>query len=186
MEQLCQRQCLKVRELERPFRNEQLAPATTPKVPAADQRTVSGASMPEGIRIEQLSCFAAIPPSDLDQRRAVFESKLDRVSKQLVIVMACVAVAIAAGVFWLLRTRDSEFPLIYNPASFVSAEEIRLIEQVVRGRGERYVVSINIVSTNKAGATTGHGSHRARSGRTYDLSRTAGGWRIDAVEEWKN
>jgi hypothetical protein len=31
--------------------------------------------MPEGIRIEQLSSFSAIPPSDLDQRRAVVESK---------------------------------------------------------------------------------------------------------------
>ena len=107
-------------------------------------------------------------------------------SKPLVILIACVVLAIAAGTFWFLRARDSEFPLIYNPASFVSAEEIHQIEQLVRDRGERYVVSINIVNTNKAGATTGHGSHRPRSGRTYDLGRTANGWRIDAVEEWKN
>ena len=85
-----------------------------------------------------------------------------------------------------LSARDREFPLIYNPASFVSAEEIRQIEQLVRDRGERYVVSINIVSTNKAGATTGRGSHRPRSGRKYNLTRTIDGWRIDAVEEWKN
>ena len=107
-------------------------------------------------------------------------------NKPTLVVVAFVALAIAVGVFWFLRARDSEFPLVYNPASFVSTDEIRQIEQLVRDRGERYVVSINIVSTNKAGATTGHGSHRPRSGRTYDLSRTADGWRIDSVEEWKN
>jgi hypothetical protein len=107
-------------------------------------------------------------------------------NKTIVFVGTCVVLAIAAGAFWFLRIRDSEFPFIYNPASFVSVEEIRQIEQLVRDRGERYVVSINIVSTNKAGATTGHGSHRPRSGRKYDFSRTAEGWRIDAVEEWKN
>ncbi|MEJ0088941.1 MAG: hypothetical protein WDM80_04195 [Limisphaerales bacterium] len=82
--------------------------------------------------------------------------------------------------------RDSQFPYIYNPAGFVSDAEIHQIEQLVRDRGERYLVSINIVNTNKAGATTGHGSLRPNSGRSYDLSRTAEGWRIDAVEEWKN
>ena len=107
-------------------------------------------------------------------------------SKPLVVLTACVLLAIVAGAFWFLRARDGEFPLIYNPASFVSAEEIHQIEQLIRDRGERYVVSINIVSTNKAGATTRHGSHRPRSGRTYDLIRTPDGWRIDAVEVWKN
>ncbi len=107
-------------------------------------------------------------------------------SKPIIVVIACVVLAILAGVFWFLRVRDSEFPLIYNPANFVSTEEIHQIEQLVRDRGERYIVSINIVNSNKAGATTGHGSHRPRSGRSYDLSRTPAGWRIDAVEEWKN
>ena len=103
-----------------------------------------------------------------------------------ILIAAAVALAILASGFWFWRSRDSKFPLIYNPANFVSAEEIHQIEQLVRDRGERYVVSINIVNTNKAGATTGHGSHRPRSGRSYDLSRTANGWRVDSVEEWKN
>jgi hypothetical protein len=107
-------------------------------------------------------------------------------SKPKIFATVIVAVVVSAGAFWFLRDRNSEFPIIYNPAGFVSAEEIQQIEQLVRDRGERYVVSINIVSTNKAGATTGHGGHRPNAGRTYDLSRSAAGWKIDAVEEWKN
>ena len=107
-------------------------------------------------------------------------------SKAILIALTCVILALTAGAWWFLKTRDSEFPHIYNPANFVSAEEIHQIEQLVRNKGERYVVSINIVSTNKAGATTGHGTHRPRSGRKYDLSRAGGEWRIDSVEEWKN
>jgi hypothetical protein len=107
-------------------------------------------------------------------------------NKPILVVVALAALAIGVGVFWFLRARDSEFPIIYNPASFVSVDEIQKIEQLVRDRGERYVVSINIVSTNKAGATTGHGTHRPRSGRKYDISRTPDGWKIDSVEEWKN
>jgi hypothetical protein len=107
-------------------------------------------------------------------------------SKPILIALVGVALAIVVGGLWFWGTRDSKFPVIYNPANFVSAEEIHQIEQLIRARGERYIVSINIVNTNKAGATTGHGSHRPRSGRSYDLSRTANGWRIDSVEEWKN
>jgi hypothetical protein len=108
-------------------------------------------------------------------------------SKLTFIIIGCVVLAaVAAGMVWFLKYRDADFPYIYNPADFVSAEEIRQIEQVVRGKGEHYLVSINIVSTNKAGATTGHGSLRPRSGRKYSLDRTVDGWRIDAVEEWKN
>ena len=107
-------------------------------------------------------------------------------SKPTLVVVALVALVIGIGVLWFFKVRDSDFPLIYNPASFVSTEEIRKIEQLVRERGERYVVSINIVSTNRAGATTGDGSHRPRSGRKYDVRRTADGWKIDSVDEWKN
>ena len=107
-------------------------------------------------------------------------------TKPALIIVVFVVLVIVAGAFWFFRVRDSQFPYIYNPASFVSDAEIRQIEQLVRDRGERYLVSINIVNTNKAGATTGHGSLRPSSGRSYDLSRTADGWRIDAVAEWKN
>jgi len=108
-------------------------------------------------------------------------------TKLTFIIVGCVVLAaVAVGTVWFFKYRDADFPYIYNPADFVSAEEIRQIEQAVRAKGERYLVSINIVSTNKAGATTGHGSLRPRSGRKYSLGRTADGWRIDAVEEWKN
>ena len=103
-----------------------------------------------------------------------------------IIIGSVILAAFATVAVWFFKYRDADFPYIYNPANFVSAEEIRQIEQVVRGKGERYLVSINIISTNKAGATTGHGSLRPRSGRTYSLDRTADGWRIDAVEEWNN
>ena len=111
-------------------------------------------------------------------------------TKPTLITVVVVFLVIVAGAFWFFRARDSQsdsqFPYIYNPANFVSDAEIHQIEQLVRDRGERYLVSINIVNTNKAGATTGHGSLRPSSGRSYDLSRTAEGWRIDNVEEWKN
>jgi hypothetical protein len=107
-------------------------------------------------------------------------------SKPTLVVAALIALVIGVACFGFLGARDSGFPLVYNPASFVSPDEIRQIEQLVRNRGERYVVSINIVSTNKAGATTGHESYRPRSGRKYDVRRTADGWKIHSVEEWKN
>jgi hypothetical protein len=108
-------------------------------------------------------------------------------SKPSLIIIGCIVVAvIAVSAVWFFKYRDTDFPYIYNPANFVSEEEIRQIEQVVRAKGERYLVSINIISTNKAGATTGHGSLRPRSGRKYSLDRSTDGWRIDAVEEWKN
>jgi hypothetical protein len=108
------------------------------------------------------------------------------VNKSVLIIIGCAGLAVAVVAFWFIRQRDSVFPYIYNPASFVSADEISQIEKIVRGRGERYLISINIVNTNKAGATTGHGSLRPRSGRSYSLARTAEGWRIDGIEEWKN
>jgi hypothetical protein len=106
-------------------------------------------------------------------------------NKTILIIISLVALALVTGVFWYLQARDSKFPLIYNPAGFVSPDEIRKIEQLVRDQGERYVVSINIVNTNNAGSTTGHGSHRPQSGRKYDISRTKDGWKIDSVSEWK-
>jgi hypothetical protein len=109
-----------------------------------------------------------------------------RMTKPAIIIGCVVLAAVAAGAVWFFKYRDADFPYIYNPANFVSADEIRQIEQVVRAEGERYLVSINIVSTNKAGATTGHGSLRPRSGRKYLLDRTADGWKIDGVEEWGN
>jgi hypothetical protein len=120
-------------------------------------------------------------------RRVAELGALNCMTKPLLSILGCVVLAaMPVSAVWFFKYRDADFPYIYNPANFVSGEEIRQIERVVRAKGERYLVSINIVSTNKAGATTGHGSLRPRSGRKYSLHRSADGWRIDAVEEWKN
>jgi len=106
--------------------------------------------------------------------------------KTLLVVVGCAALAIVGRTVWSLSHPVVRFPLIYNPASFVSEEEIHQIEQLVRNRGERYLLSINIVNTNKAGVTTAHADSHSRSGRTYNLSRKDTGWAIDSSEEWKN
>jgi hypothetical protein len=71
-------------------------------------------------------------------------------TKPASITIVCVVLVIGAGAIWFLKTRDEEFPYIYNPANFVSTQEIQRMEQLVRDRGERYIVSINIVSTRQA------------------------------------
>ena len=102
------------------------------------------------------------------------------------IIIGCGFSFAVVAVVWLFKNRDTDFPYIYNPAAFVSTEDIRQIEHVVRAKGERYIVSINIISADKAGATTGHGSLRPSCGRRYFIGRTAKEWTIDKVEEWKN
>ena len=82
---------------------------------------------------------------------------------------------------------DSEkFPLIYDPAQVASKEDLEQIEEAVRRQGELYLISINIVSTKTAGATTGSDSFRPSSGKKYHLSKGGEGWKIEKVEAWSN
>jgi len=106
--------------------------------------------------------------------------------KLIVILTACIVLAVAAAL-WFLRTPDRKLPQIYNPAGLVSEAEIHQIEQLVRDKGERSILCILITSTNKADVTTRPDGYEPRRGRAYTVSRTEDGWRIDAVEEvrWK-
>ena len=111
-------------------------------------------------------------------------------TKALIIMaslLACVVIA-----FWLRRAREGsaeagEFPLIYNVANFMSPTELQEVENIMRNRGEQYVMSIAVVSSNNAQVHVGDGTfHRPRSGRVYKVFRTAGKWQVEDIESWKH
>src|SRR5688500_17286108 len=105
-------------------------------------------------------------------------------SKIAFIVVGIILVACAV---WFGKARKAAFPYFYNPGNHaVSEEDVGQIKQLIRDRGEQYLISINVVSANNAGATTGHGSFRPKSGRKYSFVRGEKGWSIEKVEEWKN
>jgi hypothetical protein len=106
----------------------------------------------------------------------------------LVGLLACVVVA----AFWLKRSGEasadaSEFPIIYNVANFMSATELKEVERTVRQRGEQYVISIAVVSSNNAEVHVGDATVvRPSSGRVYKVARTEGSWQIGGIESWKH
>jgi hypothetical protein len=62
-----------------------------------------------------------------------------------------------------------------------SLANIKAIEQLVRGRGERYVISITVKSRDHADVYVGdHDLFEVT--RLYKVARTDGTWRIENVE----
>jgi hypothetical protein len=104
------------------------------------------------------------------------------------VLLACVV----AAVFWLKRsgevsTDPSEFPIIYNVANFMNAAELKEVEGAVRQRGEQYVISIAVVSSNNAEVHVGDATFvRPSSGRVYKVARSEGKWQIGDIESWKH
>jgi hypothetical protein len=104
------------------------------------------------------------------------------------VLLACVVVA----VFLLRRAGEagadpSEFPMIYNVANFMNAAELKEVESAVRQRGEKYVISIAVVSSNNAEVHVGDATLvRPTSGRVYKVARSEGKWQIGDIESWKH
>ena len=103
-------------------------------------------------------------------------------------LLACVFIAM----LWFRGPRQEsgsheEFPLIYNVANFMNAAELKEVEKTIRDRGEQYVISIAVVSSNNAQVHVGDGAFlRPRSGRVYKVARIEGAWQIENVESWKH
>lgn len=108
--------------------------------------------------------------------------------KALSITLAVLA-CIAAVWFGCSRQRvadASEFPIIYNVANFMNTNHLKGVERTVRSRGEDYIISIAVVSSNNAEVHVGDGRFiQPDSGRVYKVSRVQGKWQIDDVESWK-
>ena len=101
-------------------------------------------------------------------------------------------VCFVVGVFWLKRSSGSsadptEFPIMYNVANFMNPAELKEVESTVRQRGEQYVISIAVVSSNNAEVHVGDATLvRPTSGRVYKVARSEGKWQIGDVESWKH
>lgn len=81
-----------------------------------------------------------------------------------------------------LRAGLGHWPMINNQGGALSDADLKVIEQLVRARGERYVIAI--LATGPDRALVGVGDHNVFEGtRGYDLARSKGEWRIEKVEQ---
>ena len=80
-----------------------------------------------------------------------------------------------------LRPGLGHWPMINNAARRLSDADLKAIEQLVRNRGERYVIAIS--DDGRGGAFVGVGDHDLfESPRRYELERADGTWLIKKVE----
>lgn len=79
-----------------------------------------------------------------------------------------------------LRPGLGHWPMINNQRGLSDAD-LKTIEQLVRDRGERYVIAISADSRDRAFVGVGDHDHYEGT-RRYNLVRTEGGWRIEKVE----
>jgi len=79
-----------------------------------------------------------------------------------------------------LRAGLGHWPMINNQGRPLSDADLKVIEQLVRARGERYLIAITASGRDRA--IVGVGDHDVYEGkRHYDLVRTNGTWRIEKV-----
>jgi hypothetical protein len=80
-----------------------------------------------------------------------------------------------------LLEEHGRYPTIYNEGRRVSPADVAEIEKLVRGRGERLVISVSVRSADRAVVTVGQDSI-FREARRYDVIRKDGPWEIAKVE----
>jgi hypothetical protein len=81
-----------------------------------------------------------------------------------------------------LREEWGRWPMINDPGRAFSDADRKAIEQLVRDRGENYVISISANGRDQAFVDVGdHDLFEGR--RLYKLVRTDGAWRIQEVED---
>ena len=84
-----------------------------------------------------------------------------------------------------LREGLGHWPMINNLDRFLSDADLKVIEQLVRDRGERYVIAISAGGRDRA--IVGVGDQNVfEDTRRYDLARLNGEWRIETVEAQKS
>jgi len=80
-----------------------------------------------------------------------------------------------------LRPGLGQWPMINNAGRQLSEADLKTIEQLVRDRGERYLIAIS--ADGRTGAFVGVGDHDLfESTRRYELERAEGTWRIEKIE----
>jgi hypothetical protein len=81
-----------------------------------------------------------------------------------------------------LREEWGRWPMINDAGRAFSDADLKAIEQLVRDRGEKYVISIS--ADDRDHALVGVGDHDLfERRRLYKLVRTDGAWRIHEVED---
>lgn len=81
-----------------------------------------------------------------------------------------------------LREGLGRWPMVNNQGRELSDADLKIIEQLVRDRGERYVIAISANRRNRAIVDVG--DHNVFEGkRRYDFVRSNGEWRIEKVEQ---
>lgn len=80
-----------------------------------------------------------------------------------------------------LREEWGRWPMINNAARVLSDADLKAIEQLVRDRGERYMITISANDRDHAGVHVGD-HDLFESSRLYRLARMGGTWRIEKVE----
>jgi len=81
-----------------------------------------------------------------------------------------------------LREGLGRWPMINNQGRDLSAADLKIIEQLVRDRGERYVIAISANRSNRAIVDVGD-QNVFEDTRRYDVVRSNGEWRIEKVDE---
>lgn len=80
-----------------------------------------------------------------------------------------------------LQPGHGHWPMINNAGRQLSEADLKVIEQLMRDRHERFLIAINAMGRN--GAYVGVGDHDIfQSARDYELERDEGTWRIKKVE----
>lgn len=111
-------------------------------------------------------------------------------NKSTVVVGMVICFFIA--LFWLRRSHQTdgaaeEFPIIYNVANFMNVSDLQEVGKMISDKGEKYVISIAVVSSNNAQVHVGDRRFlEPGSGRVYKVARTEGAWKIEDVESWKH
>lgn len=118
-------------------------------------------------------------------------SSMRKPSAAVIMLAGVLAVVVASLAGMWLATRAGGdggggrvFPEVINPQGLASAQDLAEIQQAVHALGEQHLVQVVAVGADRAEVTVADGSPRARSGRRYQLSRTASGWQVDGRYTW--
>lgn len=80
-----------------------------------------------------------------------------------------------------MREEWGSYPML-SLGNRITAAEAHAIEQSVRDKVEKYVISISVGSVNQATVFVGDDSF-FRSARVYKVVRSDGNWRVESVKD---
>lgn len=74
------------------------------------------------------------------------------------------------------------YPML-PPAGRLDAAEVKAIEQAVRDKNEKYLISISVSDADHARVFVGEGTY-FRSARVYSVVRSEGAWRVENIKDF--